>query len=291
MKQDLVVVVYEKDILLCQNFVKSVDIFTPDFWNKKWIIVTDRTVIEFVDESWTVVYSHDIFESSGSGYVDQQIAKLIISQQIISDWYWVFDAKNFLVRTPGLEDLYHLGRARVNVTRPSEEWLASWDAALDFYGVNYPYDPIHNRCPYPVNTAAASRLTGKRNVEDFADFFINAWNIYGINEFFLYNARLLAEEEFVDLYYPDDRIFNTTLWPKDMDMEIYQPANLRIVLKNHQYSQMPVWSTGLHRTAIMTMTDQQKQDWQEFMTELGLFEDLAEAEAWFRDQWFKVLVE
>lgn len=275
MSSDLVVVTFSKDIELCRLFIRSADHFVkPGIFNNFWIIITDDSELNFeIDRKWNIVRAKNLFDLSkknNSGYINQQRAKLEIAKLITSDWYWIFDSKNFFIREIDNNDLYDNNKARVNVTRPSNDWRQSWLNSLQHFDLPYT-DPIHNRTPYPVKTSIAQAL--ECNFEPL-------WFEKGICEFFLYNAWTLKQNQF-DVYYPDDRIFNTTLWPIDLSMEIYRPGNLKIVLNNPHVAKMPVWSTGLHRTTIQSMSGEQQQEWAEFLCYLKLFNNIEDVYGWY----------
>lgn len=274
MSSDLVVVTFKKDLDLCRLFIRSFDRFVErELFTNLWIVITDDSDFEFSStNNWQIIRSGHLFKSSGNGYVDQQRAKLSISQLITSDWYWVFDSKNFFIRKISHSDLYEGSCARVNVTRPSDHWQTSWNNSLNHFGLPY-VDPIHNRTPYPMKTDLVSAI----NIE-----FEPLWFKKGICEFFFYNAWVLKQDQFDQYYYRDTRIFNTTLWPLDLDMEIYQPKNLNLALRNLTITDMPVWTTGLHRTTVAVMNDQQQQEWADFLIKLGLFNNPGDVYAWFR---------
>jgi hypothetical protein len=277
MSSDLVVVTFSKDLELCKLFIRSVDLFVdPTIFNNLWIIITDDSEFDFTGRyKWNIVRSKDVFELSTAdnfGYINQQRSKLEISNLINSDWYWVFDSKNFFVRSITPNDLYNNDRAIVNVTHASNDWFKSWGNSLKYFQLSYT-DPIHNRCPYPIRTKLAQSL-------DKA-IFEQLWLDENICEFFWYNAWVLKNNQFDKYYYKDDKIFNTTLWPIDLDREIYRPVNLRTALKNLKFTQMPVWTAGLHRTTIQMMNIEQQAEWATFLTELGLFDSEDRVYEWY----------
>lgn len=274
MSSDLVVVTYKKDLDLCDLFFRSVEQFIkPGLFKNFWVIITDDSEIDIKSKfNWNVVRLKNLNNTySNIGYADQQQAKLDISKLITSDWYWVFDSKNFFIRSITNSDLYDNNCARVNVTRPTDYWKQSWINSLQYF--NLPYvDPIHNRTPYPIKTSIAQTITCD---------FKSLWHNHMICEFFLYNAWVLKHHSFEDMYYSDTRIFNTTIWPIDLSMEIYKPKNLKFLLDKHLISNMPVWSTGLHRTTIDAMDSYHQQEWSEFLVYLKLFDSNNEVYSWY----------
>ena len=274
MSSDLVVVTYKKDLDLCELFVRSVDRFVDEhLFDNFWIIITDDS--EFNVHSrfkWNTIILKDLcLTNSNNGYIDQQMAKIQISKFIDSDWYWVFDSKNFFIRSVTNSDLYNQNKAMVYTTKPSDYWHQSWLNSLALFDLDY-VDPIHNRTPYPINTALARNL----NIDNFESL----WTSKHVCEFFFYNAWVLKQQAF-EVYSPDSRIFNTTMWPIDLSTEIYQPQNLRFLLDKHTVSNMPVWSTGLHRTTVQYMNPLQQQAWAEFLIYLKLFDTVSQVFDWY----------
>lgn len=275
MSSDLVVITFKKDLDLCKLFLRSVDLFADQtLFDKFWIVITDDSDIKIKSKfDWNIIRLRDLIgDRSNNGYVNQQRAKLEIAKLINSEWYWVFDSKNFFIRTATFDDLYINDRAMVKIGLPTDYWKQSWLNSLDFFGLPYT-DPIHNRTPYPINTKIAKNI-------DIKDFEL-LWSSKHICEFFFYNAWALKNYDFNLYYQHDDRIFNTTIWPIDLDISVYRPSNLKTALKNLSTTNMPVWSSGLHRTTIQSMSVQQQREWADFLIELDLFDNTVQVSEWY----------
>jgi hypothetical protein len=287
MNQDIVIPSFGPDIPLLRTLIASINKFVPNgLFDNLWLIITDDTdpaefdFVRSVSMPVTVLHARDIFDPhrghGQSGYINQQIAKLMIANSIASDWFWIFDSKNFIIKPLDEKVLYREGRARVSVDDPSHHWSDGWNSALEYYGVPYTKAML-NLTPYPVHTASA-----KKFVNEFADFKTQFTSMYihdNICEFYIYNAWIAKRGSFDALYQPDG-LLRVTVWPTELDIPMFQPENIRLLLENPRWDS-PIWCGGLHKNAVRSMTTEHRDRWAEFLVWLGLFADNAAVQSWY----------
>lgn len=283
MTQDLVVVSFRRDIPLLNLFVKSVDRFVSEnLFENFWLIITDDTPVEKFKSlanskfKWKTVYAKDLFDTiknhEVASYIDQQIAKLKISELILSEWYWVFDSKNFLLKNINQSNLYKDEKALVFVrdTAIWPPWEQGHRNTEKYFNIgNHKF--IANSTPYPVYSSLVRELiSGIENFElTFKKLFLNDH----ICEFYFYNGYVIQQKKFEDLYLERER-YQITVWTTNLDQEVFSPDNIK---QNNL-----VWCGGLHYDTIRLMDNEWQQKWAEFLTELGFFSTFNEAIEWFQ---------
>lgn len=287
MTQDLVVPCYKPDLPLLKVLARSLARFDKDHtFQNLWLIVTDSTPISEIeylkelDFRWRILYLDDIIvRHTGhgmSGYINQQIAKLVISRYVQADWMWIFDCKNFLIKHIDQSTLYKDGLAKVSVDYPSLHWKNSWKSCQELYGIKSK-KVITNTTPYPIKTNLVRNMIDEFDSfsSNFADLFIRK----NICEFFLYNAYILRENQF-ESYYKLEGLMRVTIWPNELKEELFQPENIRYLLENPSHIR-PIWCGGLHRDAIKQMDKDQKSRWADILVYLNLFDSVAAVQTWF----------
>lgn len=289
MTQDLVVISFERDIPLLNVFVKSVDKFvTENFFKNLWLVITDDTPIEKFTEirkskfNWNIVYAKELFEVHQghglSGYINQQLSKLCIAKKIKSDWYWLFDSKNFILKNISEQDLYSENRAYIGLGDPIDYWQPGYLEVLNRFKLDY-QTPIINTTPYPIHTSTMNLML--EEVTDFQNLFCNLYLDKKTCEFFYYNAFVFKKKMFDKLYHPHGR-FRFTIWPAELEDPESQPEVIKEKLEKQQDFNY-IWCGGLHRTAVAAMNDIQKDKWADFLVWIEFFNNKKEVYSWFEE--------
>ena len=290
MNQDLVVVSYSGDIELLNVFIKSVDKFVPQgLFENFHIILTDDTDSNEIPSiyssvyKWNIIYAKDMFDlhinGHLSGYFNQQLAKLKISERIKSDWYWVFDSKNFLLRTISEKDLYRKGQKKVlvGIDDPTEFWLSGYLKSLNYFKTDYK-QPLVNTTPFPIHTETVKKMIN--SVENFNNNFFKLCERYSVCEFYFYSAYLV-KENLLDELYSKHGCTKITLWPMELDTPEFQPERIRKLLENPHNEENFIWCGGLHKNTIASMSSTQKERWADFLLWIGFFKKKIEVYRWF----------
>lgn len=264
MNQDFVVVACRKDLPLLEMLFKSIQLYAGDIFKHYWIINNDDLSIdEFpsINKPHTIV---NLKRLSCDDYINQQIAKLTISGHITSEWYWVFDSKNFLIKSITHDDLYENNKPRVSLeTYRDPYWYTGWVFLSEMYALPEQM-PIRNNTPYPIHTVTAKELI--ESVDYFPSKFLEWYSSHNVCEFFLYYAFYLSKHDAFDLYssQPFSTIANRPIWPGELS------GNTPLLLKKND-----IWCTGLHRDTLKTMDVKHRILWTEFLKECGIIDQFA----------------
>lgn len=215
---------------------------------------------------------------AASGWVRQQILKLMVSRSITTRQYVVLDAKNHLVAHPTI-DFFTApdGRARVAtysfVDHPLRRHL---EQALRYTGLP---DTHLDRftatvTPFVLDTARVLDMIAdveQRSRRSFADEFVD----HDLTEFFLYSAWVLASGDELDHVFADSGVRCPVVWPRRADVEGVEQA---IAEANEHGS--PFFS--VHRRALATLDRRASTVLADFWVDSGIFTSRSQGRRFIR---------
>lgn len=215
---------------------------------------------------------------AASGWVRQQILKLMVSRSIATRQYVVLDAKNHLISSP-TTDFFSApdGRARVPtysfVDHPLRRHL---EQVLRYTGLP---DTHLDRftatvTPFVLDTArVVDMIAGveHRSGRSFADEFVD----HDLTEFFLYSAWILAAGNEFDHVFADSHVRCPVVWPRRANVEGVEQA---IAEANEQLG--PFFS--VHRRALATLDRRASTVLADFWVDRGIFSSRSQGRRFLR---------
>lgn len=202
-----------------------------------------------------------------TGWVGQQVLKLMAHRVVPSTHYLVLDAKNHWIEPTGTHTfLNDDGRARGashsfrshplagNVVRVLEYLGVPPDGWLDHFPVTH--------TPVVLETAVAAHLTeelGARHEHGFAFEFTSQ----GLTEFPLYAGWIIATEGTLEKHIDGTVVRSTTIWPTST------PAQVAAALAATEHQSSPF--LAVHRRALARATPELASVLTEFWWRRGLF--------------------
>ena len=144
----------------------------------------------YKEQFWQLSDENHLTEMEKSGWVDQQVLKLCVAEQVETEFYLVLDSKNFFIASTNIN---HIKQIQPESTDWCEPILKNWiTTCCETFDVTLPSTPIkltQNTTPYLLRTKSAKDL-----VEFFGGSkFLYKWfslearkEKHGPSEFFLY---------------------------------------------------------------------------------------------------------
>jgi hypothetical protein len=203
-----------------------------------------------------------------TGWISQQVLKLLACQHVDTRFYVVLDAKNHLVRPVSSSDFENPdGRARgashsyrTHVLRPQLERALSYlgvdpEAWLDEFPVTH--------TPVVLETAIVADMIdwiARQSGKDFATEFVDS----GLLEFFAYSGWLIRTYGSVDSHLDGSVVRSANVWPGRSSGQDFQNAVEEAIRLD-----APFFSA--HRTALAKAGVAAVRITTEFWTDRGLF--------------------
>ena len=266
---DICTVVFRDELPLLKIQAQSLDAWG---WRLNprtiWVIVNDDPdLVDHIRTSWwgglaphVRVLPREVFGAdwSDNGWVGQQALKLLVPAIGDAEWTMCLDAKTLLVDAVSASTLLDdRGRARVGrcpiypVFEPSRQfseefWNCKLDQQLGPGGVPFLF---HNHSTQRMVSATVSRTR-----KNFATWFQEQPRL---TEFIFYSAWIQSQG--LDLYAPDSNIRPVNLCHSEVDM---------FDSKQQQWDQAT--TVSIHRNAWTRLTDTQRQQYRDFLTQLGI---------------------
>ncbi|MEL4320446.1 DUF6492 family protein [Leifsonia sp. YIM 134122] len=213
---------------------------------------------------------------SASGWRAQQVLKLAVAASIPGRRYVVLDAKNHFVRSPAADffvaaDGRPRGRAHSYRDHPLRHDL---ERVLAYCGLDA--DAHLDRFTATITPVVldADAVTGmiagieERSGRTFAREFVGR----ELTEFFLYSSWLLSHGTTLDEAFSLDQPSSPNIWPSTA-----QSGPVQAAIEAADEATAPLFS--IHRTALANLDPEPTALLCSFWVRSGLFEDLAEAEA------------
>lgn len=259
-----VTVVYEAELSLLHIQARSMDRYLdPSQVSKIYVIDNSTTPLGESDRASVIdAYGHlgdrvrlvtvdelDIPRAE-SGYIRQQLAKLLIARIVEDAWYICLDAKNVFVSSSLEGFLIQDGRPVISrysfANHPLKEKLL---LSLKYMGVR-PKDHLTSFTPtvtpYPIYSAVARDLISAVERRENSSFS-HAFTRCGLTEFFLYGAWIIKSGVDVEsLYIVGDRL--PSVWPKSVN-----EGGLDQALVKARATGAPIFT--VHRKAIANLNE------------------------------------
>lgn len=209
-----------------------------------------------------------------SGWITQQILKILVYERINSNYYVVLDAKNHLIRPVAIRDFLAAdGRARggfhsyaSHPLRPQLELVLSY-LGLEPGGCIERFPPTHT--PFVMQTQLVRGMVedmSRRSSRDFAAEFVRS----GVLEFFLYSGWILKTYGTWDPYFDGTPVRTANVWPGRSSA-----SDVAGVITEASQLNTPFFAA--HRTAVAKASPLATAKLARFWYQRGLFHSLASA--------------
>lgn len=238
---DLVTVVYSKELDYLEIQAKSIELYVPQEYINEIIVVINDSVPCDIDPNWYGVNSNKLkiinytdwgfknhhLENSGhlsAGWINQQLCKLLVCQDVASEWYFVLDAKTWFVNRIHYDKLFS---SEGKSNNKSVDIHANFSKAIPSINQQYGLDIQRaigpGGVPFCFHTNTVKEMikqitTVSNPTETFVDFFLlraPVENTNPITEFLLYSGYVLKKYGSYKSLYVDRH-----------DIFLYAPCNV-----------------------------------------------------------------
>ena len=295
-KFDLVTVVYSKELDYLEIQARSIELYVPrEYINNIIVITNDPSSAESytIDPSWYGINADKLkiinyrdwgFSNSNldnhslyAGWENQQLCKLLVSQNVESEWYYVLDAKTWFVNPIQYEKLFSKDGKSNNKRIPvNKNFDTAVPAINQQFGIDLKQAIGPGGVPFCFHTDSVKEMithitTVANPTEKFHDFFLSrvaVSNPNPITEFMLYSGYLLKKYgDYKSLYIDDETIFQYFAQNvSDTDTAKFD----ELLIRMHDFGCMTV---SVHKRALVKLKLYQLRNWIGFLTEKNLVLD------------------
>ncbi len=302
----VVSIFHEKDIDFINLQARSFDLFVPDRFFDKIIIIDNclkpigkdnfqKLKRAYGRHSSIVDYflAKDICSLKNmEGWFSQQALKLAISLEVLTSQYIVLDAKDHFVFPISKSFIYaDNGMPYLSchsyIGHPLQDFLTRSLSLFDLNEDKYVQCFYQTITPYVMYTNVVRHLICTLEQKRNKPFF-EVLRGELITEFFAYAAFIVSTYDSIQKYYcivedkPDN--ISKNIWPEFNDAK-----NISIVLKGIEDSKYPLFS--LHRRAVSGLSSSARDVVSSFWTRRGLFHSNRQANLFLRRQRLKLMIE
>jgi hypothetical protein len=216
-----------------------------------------------------ITYVHASQLCPGStGWLGQQVLKILIAQHVSTPFHIILDAKNHFVKNCGVDNFFTSnGLPKTEFSHPPPGRLSRLNAALEYFNVKSNFaitNAMPNITPYVFYTDLVCALIEeieKREKVPFVNAFLDKLET---TEFLIYYAFLLARHGTVAQHYEAAPFVCKTLFKNTPSDE--EAANKLI----QDIREPSVIMFGLHRKRIRNLTYPQRKAIKRIWEEAGL---------------------
>lgn len=274
---DLITVVYQEELPLLQIQAKSLKLYFPDnLVNNIFVIVNDDEQVtkEIRLEWWGAhrnkvrIIHRDYFSKVSDsllGWESQQLLKLLAANLSKSQYSCTLDAKTWFVRPVVYSDIFDSSN-RVNVSLMP--MFSEFQSAIPFlskiFNISFKHIIGPGGVPFYFHTETVRDLIAyiQNTHGSFEDFFCeNVKYPNTITEFTLYSAFVIFMDKFYKIYsgFQKYEVLNVAHFELDeFDLFIEKMKSKKIL------------TTSIHKTCYKLITQQQFQNWINFLIDKKL---------------------
>lgn len=271
---DLVTVVYAKELPYLEIQAKSIEQYVPlEQISSIIVIINDDIPNHSIDPSWYGTARHKLIIKNYKelnvniqldGWNSQQLCKLLATNHATSTWSMILDAKTWFVRSFNAGMVLDQGKIKRHFTEPSDFFSGEQTFIEQLYGISFK-STVRCGVPFYIHNKTCKDLL--KSIENFVDFFQkNVKNPHNVTEFLLY-IGFLIHNDITDTLYSDGYEFS------DINVADWQYNEFDQLLTEAR-NDIRVITFSLNSVAYVELSDEQINDWLEFLKDKHLINDL-----------------
>ena len=272
---DIVTVVFKDELPILKLQAQSIERYCASIGVRNiYVIVNDdEDTLHQIDAGWwgrgannVLVVPRSAFSSQfvEDGWVSQQVLKILAASMSYNTWTMVLDAKTIFVRELVLKDIIdEAGRAKVGTMDIFPVFEPTRLMVNQTYDIDLQKQLGPGGVPFFFQNDVVRLMIADTTFKVKQKFPYWFQGKGRITEFMLYAGYLQYRFKGFDMFYnPENALFPVNVCHSEVD---------QFERKLEQMKQSDTHTVSIHRNAWKQLTDDQKQQYQNFLIDRGIF--------------------